>query len=550
MDIAGQVRARAAEMLADSGGDAAPVEVDSRRVRECLAANERGDGVLFADLNVGKYLYLYNKPDVGEWYRWGGHVWVADDEQEIIRLGVEAVALCYENEIVNIEGLPAPDTENAEEAERTENARKATIKALRSRVERCRSKTGVEKMLYWAHKVAPEMQRNERDRDQKPMLLPCANGVINLETGALQAGNPADLLTRAIDVAYDPAADTSPCREFLASILGGDDQEVDFVQRSLGVALTGHSHEQYFWLLIGDGRNGKGVLMHILAALLGPYYHEINAAMLVARRSPPNPGATSEHIMSLQGKRLISAGETNDHERIDAREFKRLTGDNILNGRANYSKEITFKPTHCTWLQTNHVPQGITGDFAMLQRLLILDFPYSFVDDPEDEARRYPARAKFFRKKDPELKARMTSPEMLQRWLRFAVEGCRDWQANGLGIPPSVIARRDELARQADFFNDFFADCVEKSTEADKMRCVDMYAVFQRWYAAYMGDSEENTNNRIKYPAMKTMNNAFRKRGYEVSKNGVYYIIAVKIKPDCPYQWASEADRQYAAKWS
>lgn len=549
MDIAGQVRARAAEMLEDSGAASAPVEVDSRRVRNCLGNNERGDGVLFAELNAGKYLYLYNSANLGEWYRWTGIVWQYDEAREVVRTGVEEVAVRYENEIVAVRGLPAPEGEDEEAKEKAKNARKGLIKDLRQRVDRCRSKAGAEKILYWAPIVAPEMACNEAERDQKPMLLPCANGVINLETGALQAGRPQDLLTRAIDVAYDPAADTSPCRDFLSSILGGNEDEVEFVQRSLGVALTGHSHEQYFWLLIGDGRNGKGVLMHILAALLGPYYHEINAAMLVARRSPPNPGATSEHIMSLQGKRLISAGETNDHERIDAREFKRLTGDNILNGRANYAKEVTFRPTHCTWLQTNHVPQGITGDFAMLQRLLILDFPYSFVDDPEDEARRYPARSGFFRKKDPELKSRMTSPEMLQKWLRFAVEGCRKWRNDGLKIPPSVIARRDELARQADFFNDFFADCVEKTTEADKMRCVDMYAVFQRWYAAYMGDSEENASSRIKYPAMKTMNNAFRKRGYEVAKNGVYYIIAVRIKKDCPYQWASEADRQYAERW-
>ncbi|MEI3478433.1 MAG: hypothetical protein V8Q84_04185 [Bilophila sp.] len=40
--------------------------------------------------------------------------------------------------------------------------------------------------------------------DSKPSLLPCPNGVINLETGELQQGNPRDYLLTACATEYDP----------------------------------------------------------------------------------------------------------------------------------------------------------------------------------------------------------------------------------------------------------------------------------------------------------------------------------------------------------
>ena len=535
-DIRAQVQKRAAALMDDSNDSAPPrlagAEIDGDFVRACLHENERGDGILFSSLNCNRYLYN-NTPKDGEWYRWADHVWQLDEKRDVVDFGVEQVALRYDAERKALEEQVVA-LGNIEKGD--ENYWKVELlKKYRSRVDRCRTKALAERILWWAPIVMKEMQVSEAEMDRKPMLLPCANGVIDLERGTILPGRQEDLLSKAIDIAYDPTVDTSPCFKFLMEILGSE-EEAAFLQRSLGVSITGHSHEQFLWLLIGDGRNGKGVLMNVLSALLGPYYHVINAAMLVAKRNPPSPSATSEHIMSLRGKRMIVAGETNDHEKVDAREFKKITGDERLNARGNFAKEINFYPSHNTWLLTNHMLHGVASDFAMLQRLLILEFPYSFVDDPEAEARKNPARASFFRKKNIGLKDEMLSPEMLQRWLKFVVDGCLEWQDIGLAIPQSVIDRRDELAKQSDYFNEFFADCVELTENAaDRIKCVDMYALFQKWFAATQNPGD--TATKLKYPSMRSMNAAFRKRNYAVEKDGIYYIVGIRIPIACPYQY-------------
>lgn len=51
-------------------------DVPSDFVNQCLDANELGDGMLYAYLHQGQYMYV---PQDQEWYYWGGHYWKFDD---------------------------------------------------------------------------------------------------------------------------------------------------------------------------------------------------------------------------------------------------------------------------------------------------------------------------------------------------------------------------------------------------------------------------------------------------------------------------------------
>lgn len=539
-EIKNAVERRAAELMAEPEAPAPPPAVSSEVVRQCLDDNSRGDGVLFARLNKGQYLY---NATTGQWYEWAGHCWQEDESNAVVRVGVENVANRYREEqaaaLEKIDGRELkkddPDFHLVELAS-----------ALKKRVDRCHTKRGSEDLLWYAAAVEG-LQVKDRQIDQHTMLLPCKNGVIDLRRGVLMPGRQEDYMTRQIDVAYDPGADVSICEDFMGQVIERP-EEIRFLQRSLGAGLTGSTTEQFLWLLTGEGRNGKGVLMNVIGAILGPYYHTINSALLIARKNPPSPAATSEHIMSIRGKRLIMASETNEFERIDAREVKKLTGNDVLNARPNYGKEVNFRPTHSTWIATNHVPLGLTEDFPLIQRLLPIEFPYSFVDDPEAEAKLYPTRARYFRKIDKALTQRMLEPENLTRWLRWMVLGCLEWQERGLDIPRSVIDRRQSLEQQTDYMYDFVQDCLQIQDGA-KMRCTDLYAVFRRYYAATQEPGTDPA--RVKYPSVRTMNNGLRKRGYVIEKDGVFCVFGVQVPDSCPYKWdQSPESRATLAQWA
>lgn len=515
--MAGAVEARVAAL-------ALPEEKprpDMEFVRNCLHANERGDGALYALLHRENFLYN-TTPKEGEWLRWEGVTWTVDDTRRSVE-GVEDVALEYQALLDEIEYQITAD---GIEPKDDQQGLHKLVKKLVGRLDRLRGESGVKRVLYWAPVVDPGLNCRDDAFDQHPWLLPCKNGVINLQTGVLEKGRPADMLTRALDLDYDPHADYGPWVALLDEITG-DPEVTAFLKRSFGYAVTGFASEQYFWVFTGPGRNGKGIVFSLLGSVLGPYYHEINRGMILEQRNEPSPAATSEHKYSLLGKRVIVAAETNKNQRVDMSAVKSLTGEDRITCRPLFKGEVSFLPTHTLFLHTNHIPIGMTKDFAMIQRILKVEFPYMFVDDIEAEKKKSPGQADRFRQKDPFLKEKLKPyrPGIL-RWL---VEGCLEWQQVGLAPPLSVLHAVDELARQEDYIGQFMADCLVHLPDdpTQRLGCTDMYNAFKWWWSENM----DTRDQRI--PAMKSINSAIRDRGYRVEKSGgKTWIYSHWLNPD------------------
>lgn len=508
--IAKAVQQRAEKLLSDvpPEEEKSPAD-DPRFIRRCLDANERGDGVLFATMNRGKFLYNVSVKDAKRetpWYRWAGHVWRRDDFSEAMD-AVEQVALRYQQQADILAD------QIREQGDKPQKHLITLRRKYQSRADRLRSENGAGKALRWAPIVDRTLAAREGDFNQRPWLLPSANGVINLQTGVLEAGRPEDLLTRAIDVPYDPHADMQPWIDVVQEICDSPDVAA-FLQRTFGYAATGFSHEQYIWVFVGPGRNGKGLLFDLIGDVLGPYYHEISRAMLIQQRNEPGPNAASEHKYSLLGKRVIVGAETNKGQRIDAAAIKSLTGEDRINCRPNFKSEIVFKPTHTLFLHTNHLPEGLTKDFALRQRLLKIDFPWMYVDDPAAEAAKEPAKADRFRKKDPHIKDRLR--QCKPGILRWIVEGCLQWQQMGLA-PPDIITRGvEELAKEEDYLGQFLDDCIEMRPDHPHCRIssTDLYDTFRWWWAHNM-DSQER-----RVPGIRSVTSQLRDRGLTVDKIG------------------------------
>lgn len=511
-NIAEQVRQRAAALTPP---EERPM-VDPRHVKRCLDTNERGDGVLFAGLHRDAFLYNTTPKD-GEWYLWAGHVWERDEFRRA-HAAVEDCAIEYQRQA---ESLKDEIQENGIDKKSEDGWKIALKDKYQARADRLRSANGVAKVLHWAPIVEPDMACRESDFDKEPMLLPVKNGVVDLRTGALVQGRPEDRLTRALDIDYDPHADYGPFQEFIEEVSGEKDSEKKeisaFLKRSFGYAITGHSSEQYIWVFTGPGRNGKGVLFSTVGDILGPYYHEISRAMLVEQKSEQSPSAASEHKYSLLGKRIIVGAETNKGQKIDASAIKSLTGEDRIVCRPLFKSEIQFKPTHTLFLHTNHIPAGLTKDFALVQRLLKIEFPFMYVDDVEAEAKKYPAKAHLFRQKDPHLKDKLR--KIKQGVLRWLVEGCREWQEIGLSPPESITNAVSDLQREEDYIGQFMEDCLisyPPGGHNDKIRMsgARMYDAFRWWWSQNMDSREQRT------PGIKSINTQIRERGHLLDKVG------------------------------
>jgi putative DNA primase/helicase len=104
--------------------------------------------------------------------------------------------------------------------------------------------------------------------DQSPDHLNVANGMLDLCTAELEPHSPKQRFTYCVPVLYNPNADASAWTEFLAQVVGGGPEVLDFFQMAVGYSLTGHTREEKFFHIPGLPRSGKGTVTEVLT----PYY--------------------------------------------------------------------------------------------------------------------------------------------------------------------------------------------------------------------------------------------------------------------------------------
>jgi putative DNA primase/helicase len=268
--------------------------------------------------------------------------------------------------------------------------------------------------------------------DRHEMLLPVANGVLDLESGLLLPHSPSYLNTLGLPWAYDPSCDCPRWKMFLEEVLPDADTIV-FFHRLVGYILTGSTREQVLAFCYGGGANGKSVCVRILQELLGPYAIECPMAMLIASRYDR---PTTDQA-DLRGKRLAVCTETPSGQGWNEPLVKHLTGSDKVKARKLYQDFQEFDPSHKLLVCGNYKPDVKGSDEGIWRRLLVIPFERTF---PED-------------KRDTKLveKLRIELPG-IPVW---AAEGCRLWQESGLGISAKVRGATSTYRNETDLLAPF-----------------------------------------------------------------------------------------------
>jgi len=502
-------------------------------VAECLYANELGDGLIFATLYRNRHAYV---GQAGEWMFWSGHHWKMDDigDAHFAQADVEGVAEVYQRTSDHYHKLMR---EAEEEGDKETCGRlKKRRDNIKSRVAKLRSKSGRFNCLHFAktNRESPlAIRGDEIDRD--PWALPVDNGVIDLKTGVLRPGRPEDYLMKASPVEWKGI--DAPCpnwEKFMLEIMDEDADMVAFLRRAFGYGITGLVSEQKFLVLYGKGRNGKGIMTEILqevmggsdsfGALAGP----IQSEMLLDQGKNRNAAGPSPDIMSLRGMRLTFASETDEGQRFSAARVKWLSGADKLTGRYPHDKRnITFDPTHLLCLLTNNKPHAPATDFAFWERLLLVEFPISFVDRKPQSPNERPV--------DKGLRERLRGE--LPGILAWLVRGCLEWQENerGLNPPPKVRDAVAEYRKAEDFFGEFLEDCCEiihENPESVRVVATELYDTFTMWWKDNISAKKDFSQKRFG----KLMLERFTRE----RKGGSYYYYGIRILPDVAEKMRSQ----------
>lgn len=320
--------------------------------------------------------------DHGEWFKWNGSVWQLDRKKEAFN-----AARVFSRDLV----------------EHLEN--------------RWRLKAGKASFVNAIERFAradPDLIVTAEAWDRDPFLLGTPAGTIELRTGQLRNATPADGITKAVAIVPAQRAHCPLWLRFLNEATGNDTALVRFMQQWAGYVLTGDTREHALVFMFGDGGNGKSVFLQVLTGIMADYATVASMDTFVASHGDRH----STDLAMLRGARLVTASETEEGRHWAEARIKALTGGDAISARFMRQDFFTFKPTFKLTVVGNHKPGLKSVDGAARRRFNLVPFT------------RKPAIV------DPELADKLNA-----EWpaiLRWMIDGCLDWQANGLVRPDSI----------------------------------------------------------------------------------------------------------------
>lgn len=275
--------------------------------------------------------------------------------------------------------------------------------------------------------------------DADPWLLNTPRVVVDLRTGETKPPKPSMLLSRC--TAVSPGGAAPRWKLFLRQVTDDDLDLIAYLKRHAGLALVGAVIEHMLGLLYGTGRNGKGVFLAALQGVLGDYAGVAPAEMFLEARGERHP----TELATLHGRRLVVAQEIDEGRRWNEARIKALTGGDRITARFMRGDFFEFEPSHTLLIATNNKPRLRHVDEAIRARLHLVPFTVTI-----------PAE-----KRDPNL-----SMKLREEWggiLQWMIEGCLEYQSNGLQPPERVRAASAEYFEQEDELSDWIAShCVRE----------------------------------------------------------------------------------------
>lgn len=372
------------------------------------------------------------------WLIWDGSRWQVDDTGAVERFAKDTVRK------IPLEAALAP----------SDKKRKAVLK----HAQRSESAARLAAMIRLA--MSDETVVTKPDEfDNNPMFLNAPNVVIDLLAWKSGKHNRAHKLMKQVIPQYDQNATCPAWDAFLHKIMGGNENLIRFLQRAVGYSITGQTSEQVVFFLHGKGSNGKSTFLEILRYILADY--AMNTPTSTIMRSEGSTAANND-VARLRGARLVTAVETEENQRLAESTIKSITGGDSITARFLFSEFFEFKPEFKLWLACNHKPI-ITGvDNGIWRRIRLIPFGVIIPDSEKDI--------------DLPNKLKAEAAGILN-WM---LEGCKQWQEQGLGMPEEVAAAVKEYRGEMDTLAQFFTDCCILSPSVFAAAS-QLYEAYQKW---------------------------------------------------------------------
>lgn len=415
--------------------------IRKKNMKRAYHRTDTGNAELFVDMHGDKLRYDHRRQT---WFVWNAHRWAQDNDGKVLRMAFDISKYWWKKS----------SDEKLDPQEQKKIATWATNSESRARIISA---------ISLAQHITPVSTSGDQ-WDQNKMLLGVKNGVIDLRTGELRPGRIEDNITKCCGTYYDLSAKAPRWEQFLYEIFAGDVELIDFIHRAVGYSLTGMISEEVFFLLHGNGRNGKSKFLSTINHTLGDY--AMNTPFSTFELD--NSSANTNDLAMLTGARFVTASETNESKALNEARIKMITGGDPVTARFLHREYFTYTPQYKIWLAMNHLPVIKGTDEGIWSRVICIPFNVSFLG-----------------REDRTLEKKLLAE--LPGILAWAVQGCLKWQAEGLNPPQAVIRAKKAYRAHSDPVHHFLEECTDG--KGGEVKASELYRYFCAWYAENYGDT-------------------------------------------------------------
>lgn len=305
--------------------------------------------------------------------------------------------------------------------------------------------------------------KGAKSLDANPNLIGIQEMIYEIDSQLVRAAKAADYMFKTVSPTYDANAKCPQWEQFLETALQGDQDMISYLQRLVGYFLTASTKQQEIYYFYGTGGNGKSVFLDLVKALMGSYGVKIASDTFIKGRSGATSLGKSTSLADLRGARLAITDETNDSNvSFDTQTLKSISGDDEITARRLRENPFTFKSTAKIVMYGNDKPHGNINDEGFWRRFRFIKFGYVV---PREE-------------RDPDLLNKLKAE--MPGILNWALDGLKDWSANGIQTPQKVLDDGDDYRQDLDTVVEYLQGNVAESA-GHTIATVTIYESYSEW---------------------------------------------------------------------
>ncbi len=245
-------------------------------------------------------------------------------------------------------------------------------------------------------------------RDNTPIenanYIAFRNGVYNIENDELLSFSPEFIITNKIEWDYNPSAYNELADHTLDKISCKDEKIRNLLEECIGYTFYRRSEIGKFFMLTGDGSNGKSTYIDLFKTILG----EKNIVALELQE-------LGERFKTAEmfGKLANIGDDIGDEFVANTAVLKKLATGDRLNVERKGQNPFDFNNYAKLIFSANSIPRMGKGkdNSALLRRMIIIPFNATFSDEDEDF--------------DPSIKYKLREQSSVEYLITLAIQGLK-----------------------------------------------------------------------------------------------------------------------------